>query len=210
MLNGKLCTKLIISGSFIERFKYFLPEKKKKSEKSGKYVVENQISSSISRCRTRLRRLVYANAGVWPDKHGRSIPPKFLTLTFKENIQDLRTANRYLTIFIQKLNYNFRNILATPLRYVCVPEFQERGAIHYHLILFNFPYIDRIGLERLRTIWGGYRIHLKAIRQDIDVSNIIAYVTKYVSKQLTDERFHGQKRYFASRDLKKPIYTGRK
>lgn len=165
---------------------------------------EEKNSSSLSRSRSTIRRLIYANAGTWKDRNGYSIPPKFLTLTFHENIQDLKLANHRLMNFIQRLNYQFGGVLVESLKYICVPEFQQRGAIHYHLVLFNFPFVDRV-FKRLRDCWGGDRIELKTIRNDAGISNIIGYVSKYITKQADDPRFFGQKRYFASRGIKKPI-----
>jgi hypothetical protein len=227
MKDNKLYSKLVMSGAFIERIELHLPPRRGgrrftfeelENRRKIKALYNSGLESpdpektapSVNRSRSRLRRLIYANAGKWKDRNGHLIPAKFLTLTFQENIQDLKTANKYLTEFIKKLNYHFENLLAQPLKYVCVPEFQERGAIHYHLVLFNFPFINRIGLAKLREYWGGYRIHLKAIRSDIDVTNIIGYVTKYITKQSSDGRFFGNKRYFASRDIEKPLVMNNK
>lgn len=222
MKDNKLYSKLVMSGAFIERLELHLPPRKAhcsftfeelENRRKIKALYNSGLESpdpektapSVNRSRSKLRRLIYSNVGIWKDKNGRFIPAKFLTLTFKENIQDLKTANKYLTEFIKKLNYHFENALTEPLKYVCVPEFQKRGAIHYHLVLFNFPFIDKTGLAILHECWGGYRIHLKAIKRDIDVLNIVGYITKYISKQSSDGRFFGNKRYFASRDIEKPI-----
>ena len=207
MNDYKMYSKLVMSGGFVELLKYRLPLRiTRKINKSDfeSYILDKK-APSISRSRSTLRRLIYSNAGTWRDKNGYLIPIKFLTLTFQENIQDLKTANKYLTKFVQRLNYRFANVMAGNLKYVCVPEFQKRGAIHYHLVLFNFPFIDRIGLARLRACWGDDRIHLVSSRRDIDISNIIGYISKYITKQSDDDRFRHQKRYFASRGIKKPV-----
>ncbi|OGF63110.1 hypothetical protein A2662_02380 [Candidatus Giovannonibacteria bacterium RIFCSPHIGHO2_01_FULL_45_33] len=221
-MNNRLLTrKLTISGSVVELLEFspvtrknhrtFNPdelEKRKETKRLYNAGIEtpdkDKTASSVARSKASVRRIVYANAWAWKDKNGYIIPPKFFTLTFKENIQDLKTANRFLSEYIQKLNYRFKPILAQPLKYVCVPEFQQRGAIHYHIVLFNFPFMDHV-FKKLRDAWGGDRIHLKTIQRKSDVHDVTFYVSKYITKQAIDGRFWGQKRYFASRDIKKSV-----
>lgn len=159
--------------------------------------------SSVRRARAHVHRIILANFGMYKDKNGFQIPPKFLTLTFTENISDLKSANYELTKFVQWLNYTFRNHIVGSLQYVCVPEFQERGAVHYHLILFNFPFIDKV-FSRIRVYWN-HQFNLKTISRNQDVRAVANYMTKYITKQATDGRFFGQKRYFASREVQKSI-----
>lgn len=219
----KLKTKAIISGHIIETLSYSPPPFKiKKREKYTKIELEErkrkkelynsgkekpnieETAPSIRRARTNIKRIIYANSYMWKDKNGKKIPSKFLTLTFEENIKDLKTANDIFTKYIQRLNYQFRNNLADPLKYLCVPEFQERGAVHYHIVLFNFPFVHLV-YKRLREIWGEGRIRLDVIQRKQSIHNIVFYVIKYLTKQSTDGRFWGQKRYFTSRDLLSPI-----
>jgi hypothetical protein len=213
--------KLLISGSLIERFDFSSPppvrrgkkfdyeemEKRKEIKKLYNLGIKTpdptKTASSASRSRARLRRIVFANSYAWKDKKGFLIPPKFLTLTFQDNIQDLKSANYQLTRFIQKINYTFRNSIVGSLQYVCVPEFQKRGAIHYHLLLFNFPFVDRV-FKRIRELWPD-RFELKTINRKGDLFYISRYISKYITKQSVDGRFWGQKRYFASREIRKSI-----
>lgn len=222
-MNQVLRRKAVISGSTIEVLAFYDPgivgtsakifsaeqlaERKRLKElyNSGIEIPDpEKTAPSVRRCRSELRRIILANAYAWKDKNGNRIPAKFLTLTFKQNIQDLKSANYYLTKYIQRLNYQFRNHLAESLKYVCVSEFQNRGAVHYHLVLFNFPFVDRV-YTKLRDVWGGDRIHLETIQRRQSISHIISYVSKYITKQTADGRFWGQKRYFASRGLTAPI-----
>jgi hypothetical protein len=163
----------------------------------------DKLVSSVQRSRSAIRKLVHANAGRWKDRLGNPIPAKFLTLTFQENIQNLKEANRFFSKFVQRINYMFRDILVEPLQYLCVPEFQKRGAIHYHVILFNFPFVDRV-FSKIRTQWKD-RFELKTIGQDQGIDRTTAYMSKYISKQQTDGRLYGQKRFFRSRGLHKTI-----
>src|SRR5690554_214651 len=56
-----------------------------------------------------------------------------LTLTFKENMTDYDTADKEFMKFIQRLKYKYGDF-----EYISVKELQERGAIHYHVILFLY------------------------------------------------------------------------
>jgi hypothetical protein len=80
-----------------------------------------------------------------------------------------------------------------------VIEFQKRGAIHYHTVLFNLPYIEN---DFLAQVWKQGFIKVNRIE---DVDNIGAYVTKYMTKDDYEEsksdRLIGQKSFFRSRGL---------
>lgn len=147
---------------------------------------------TLSKAKTSIRRLINANADAWGET------PKFLTLTFEENVQDIKMANYEFKKFRQRLEYE----LEIKLKYVVVVEFQKRGAIHYHALFFNLPYIEN---TKLGEIWGQGFIKVNAVDQ---VDNIGAYVTKYMTKQdykeLKTDRLVGQKSYFTSRGLYKP------
>ncbi|MGA9175462.1 MAG: hypothetical protein WBZ33_16010 [Thermoactinomyces sp.] len=140
-----------------------------------------------------MRRLINANVGVW------GYPPVFLTLTFAENVQDIRGANYEFKKFRQRLEYR----LKIKLEYVGVIEFQKRGAIHYHVVIFNLPYIEA---GELAEIWGHGFIKINKIDQ---VDNIGAYVSKYMTKDEYEkektDRLIGEKSYFTSRGLRKPL-----
>ena len=55
---------------------------------------------------------------------------KILTLTFKENIQDIAYANNEFKKFIKRLNYELYHTKSKP-KIPCHVEKQERGAIHF-------------------------------------------------------------------------------
>lgn len=151
---------------------------------------EKAREKALQRARRELRRLINANVGRHGDKD------VFLTLTFAENVTDVKKANYEFKKFRQRLEY----MLETKLKYVCVVEFQKRGAVHYHILFFGLPYVPA---EAVREIWGNGYIKLNAID---NVDNVGAYVTKYMSKSMIDdERLRGLKSYFCSRGLYKPL-----
>ena len=70
------------------------------------------------------RRIVASNLGG-------SSRPLLITLTYRDNFTDLKKSYRHLSSFIQSLRHKY----GKDFRYVCVPEFQTRGAVHYHALL---------------------------------------------------------------------------
>lgn len=126
---------------------------------------------------------------------------KFVTLTFRDDIFDLKLANNLFHKFIMRLrkflinNYKFNN-----LKYLAVIEFQDKsrnGVIHYHM-LSNFPFIP---FEKLCKLWGYGFIFINDIKK---VDNIGAYITKYMSKDIQDTRLMGLKAYLRSNNLISP------
>jgi len=75
---------------------------------------------------------------------------KFLTLTFRENIQDITITNKEFKYFIQRLNYYLYQTKVQTLKYIATWEKQKRGAIHYHVIFFDFPFVAK---EKLQDVW---------------------------------------------------------
>ena len=123
---------------------------------------------------------------------------KFLTLTFKENVTDIDTANNEFKCFIDRVNYHIFKTKKRALKYTVVPETQKRGAIHFHVVCYNLPYVEA---SRLADIWGNGFIKINKIDH---VDNVGAYICKYLSKEEC-ESFRGKKCYFNSRNLDKPI-----
>lgn len=129
---------------------------------------------------------------------------KFLTLTFKENIQDIETTNDEFKKFIKRLNYQIFKTKKSQIKYLATWEKQKRGAIHYHIILFSFPYVPH---ERLMDIWGHRLLWINKI--DVDAAeNRGRYVSKYFDKDL-DIKEHKKKAFFKSQNLKPPRETKR-
>lgn len=124
---------------------------------------------------------------------------KFVTLTFKENVKDVLYTNYEFSKFIKRLNFNLYKVKKQKLKYLAVWEKQKRGAIHYHVIFFDLPYIKN---KDLQEIWGhGY---IKINKIDVDsIDNRGRYISKYFSKDL-DYKDYKQKSFFKSQNLLLP------
>ena len=205
--------KIIISGNIVEVYEYekgYLKDFTINSNGNGGRVAdytsdnyEEHRKQALKRAKRDLRRLINANI----DMYGDDIVCKFMTLTFSENITDLKAANYEWEKFIKRLNYEVFNTKKSNLRYNVVIEFQKRGAIHYHAIFYNLPYIRQ---KRLLEIWGNSLI--LDIRKIEDIDNVGAYISEYLGdpekeqgKKESDNRLQGKKSYFSSRGLFKPV-----
>lgn len=195
--------KAVISGNVIEISEYenevLFGYKDTKKKSKGRSSVANDDDKEINRekvfqrARKNLMRTINANY---------TENSKFLTLTFKDEMTDIRKANYELKKFIQRLNY----YLEYNIKYSCVPEVQEErykkygvAVWHYHLVLYNTP--QKLDIKKLRDIWSNGHIKINVIK---DVDNVGAYICKYMTKNHKD-RLRGEKMYFNSRGLNKPV-----
>ena len=124
---------------------------------------------------------------------------KFITLTFKQNIVDVAYANNEFKKFIKRLNYFLYKQNTQELKYIATWEKQKRGAIHYHIIFFDFPFVRKRDLE---TLWSHGFVDIKKIHVD-SKENMGRYISKYFSKDL-DLKEYKKKAFFKSQNLKLP------
>lgn len=190
--------KLIRSGKLIESYEYqFEPPydmlEKARKARNPRIVKRPRTKKNAASARRNFHRLVRSNLD--PNN-----PPVLLTLTFKENISQFEEANKLFTRFMQKLIRDFGKVFS----YIAVPEFQKRGAIHYHVLMFNFPYeySDERKTRKIANMWG----HGFVDFAPTDGSPKLAtYLAKYMSKAFLDPRLMGKRAYFASRNVLRPV-----
>lgn len=156
-------------------------------------------SDNARRASMAFRRLVSANLG-----RG-STPPILATLTYRSNFTDLSAAYKHYSAFAQSLRRKFGH----EFKYLCVPEFQKRGAVHFHAFFWGLPE-ELFLLERknrtLAQIWSHGFVDLK--RTD-GAGALAGYLTKYLTKAYEDPRLKNQKAYVASRNIIRPeVFAG--
>lgn len=144
---------------------------------------KKKIQYSINRTKTEIKRLINSNPHL----------NKFMTLTFADNITDITQANYLFNQFIKRMTYRFPSFA-----YFAVPEFQKRGAVHYHL-LCNLPYIE---MDMLAHLWGHGMVNIRRVET---VNNLGAYMSKYLGKELFSGRMFGKKKFFRSQSLEEPV-----
>lgn len=129
---------------------------------------------------------------------------RLLTLTYRENQSDISQAWSDLKKFSRLMKSAFPD-----WQYVCVPEYQKRGAVHFHLAVSGFYKVDVV-----RAIWrqvvGEGNIDITSPKQ-IDKNSwnpkrIALYLSKYISKQ--DSVEFNKRRYSSTNIPPPPVVTG--
>lgn len=128
-----------------------------------------------------------------------------------ENYTSIKKANEKFDNWRSNLKKRLKN----DFKYVCVPEFQKNGTVHYHL-LTNIDYtdFDLLSKDELKIYkpktrkWQIFRTMLSwkygySSAINIKNINIVGYISKYMTKDI-DNRLFGHRRYLCSRDLLKP------
>lgn len=197
--------KIIQSGNIIELYKYekgylkgYENQPRENDFKAPGVESDEDIRQrSLKRAKASLRRLINANHG----QYGKEFTSKFLTLTFGDNIADLDFAHYEFEKFMKRLNYLIFNSKKANIKYTAVWELQERGAIHYHVILYNIPYIKQ---NIIQETWKNGFIWINKIK---DVDNVGTYIAEYLGdeKSRNPEEYQGKKTYFSSRGLLQPV-----
>lgn len=162
----------------IERTIYTIPRlRNPEAFKAGKRNPTKKTKQNLIRARKRCRNLVLTNfnnnAEMW-------------TLTYAENEKILKKAKKDLNLFFKHVNYRRKKKGLENLKYVWVAERQERGAIHFHIMVFNPELEDtthltkfeeeRRGSEMLSHWWKfGFCFQTKRIKNKL-------YLCKYITK----------------------------
>lgn len=185
--------KIIVSGNVIEVYEYGRSigcnlQGDNKILHTGKKKSNNDKSeSNLNRSKKKLRRLINSNI---------TDNDLFVTLTYKENMTDIKQGKLDFKNFIKRWNYR----RSDKLKYVYVVEFQKRGAVHFHCIFFGVGFIENSELSKL---WGNGFVKVNNIK---NCDNVGAYVVKYMQKNLIDDRLKNSDLYGRSKgNLKEPI-----
>jgi len=161
------------------------------------------VAKQLNRKKKEIRRLVNTNC-----RKDNKFLCSFFTATYQENQTDEYTAREDFNKFIKRLQYAYP--VFTDIRkkkelsfenYISCLERQERGAIHFHVIFFNCPYVH---FSDLRRIWSHGSIDVHAIKK---VHRVGSYVCKYltsVEKHQLDNPILG-KTWVRSQDLELPV-----
>ena len=97
-------------------------------EESEDIKLKEILPKNVLRSKLACQRLAKANYEAWST---------FITLTYADNFDNVKEANKNLASFLRQVKRH-----KTDLKYLAIPEFQKRGAIHYHL-LTNIDITDK-------------------------------------------------------------------
>jgi hypothetical protein len=208
--NSDVRQNMIMTGDRFRIVKYDQPYSQKShssrydsgrkpSKPSQQAQKDKNRAYSVRKAYAQIRDLIYANYGYHNEL------AKFFTLTFKGDA-GLPEANKKFHLFIKRVNFYLKTINGRKLQYIAVPEFQNRGATHYHVIVFNFPFIDGRDIfhKTINKFWPYGFVEATKIRVSNGLEPVVLYMTKYIRTQKLDPRFDNKKRFFHSEGLFQP------
>lgn len=149
-----------------------------------------RFSSSISRSRSKVFELCSCNDFDY-----------FITLTIDGSLHDRTDFKAFFKKFSQRLR-DIRKTYGSDIKYIFVPEQHKDGAYHFHGLISGIPdsrlFLNSNGyLDWLDAKKFGF-VSLDPIRDKMAVS---AYITKYITKDLSKSLPPGSKSYYCSRNL---------
>lgn len=194
------------SGNIVEVYEYEIGylvgyennDVREPKQGQGEESQEDIRKRSLKRAKQNLRRLINSNHG----QYGSQFTSKFLTLTFGNHVTDLKVANYEFTKFMKRLNYLIFDTKRANIKYTAVWELTKKDRIHYHLILYNIPFTR---VDKIAEAWGNGFVRINKIDE---VDNVGAYIGEYLGGAEEGQarpEFNGQKSYFSSRGLFKPV-----
>lgn len=205
-------TKVVLLDDYIQVYLFESKKKKNfdKKDKKSKCDIDNLEtkknndnldytnsveSKNIIRSKLQCQRLAKCNSKEWKT---------FITLTIAKNITDIDIANKKLNCFTHKVKRVFKDF-----KYICIPEFQKRGAVHFHLLTnIDINNKDLIYTQENNKRYKHVKYWLdgydKVDTLDGDIKKIIGYISKYMTKDI-DNRLFNRRRYHYSNNLNKPI-----
>ena len=178
---------------------------KKKAEFDRKYAskLENAVRS-MNRSKNNLMDILKSNEFNF-----------FVTLTFDKTKIDRLDDNKTRKAFTQWANNITRNL--PNLIYVAVPEYHKKGGLHFHLLIGGATAED-LGLEdsgkRVKSgrckgqiifnVSKWNRKGFSTATEILDINAVKFYLSKYLTKSKVDPRFYNKKRFYVSRNIKRP------
>jgi len=189
--------RLIQSGDITELYEYEKApserrQHRKKRNGSRAFRGFKRRADNLRRAKESFRRLVWANLG-------RGTPVALLTLTMRTAVP-IETSSRLFSRFLARLRRRFPAVCV-----IAVPEFQKRGAVHYHCFVWGIPseYVDSERATRniqRSWLWG----FCDLVKTD-GHPKMASYLAKYMSKTMQDVRLSGKKAYHTTHNVVRPV-----
>lgn len=151
---------------------------------------EQKYYKNLRATRVKAFDIINANVRNNKDYNGNHQRIKFMTLTFGDEIMidKIDYAYECLTQFMKRLSYHHFKVKNNVLKYFSTFELQESGRIHFHVVIFNMPYVSNRSTDDypLTKIWGHGFVGINALKRkngkNIDIDKIAGYVIKYMTK----------------------------
>jgi len=201
--------KVVQSGTVTEIFNYEKLYVRQRQGDIGKrrvrvetrqylHNVYSRSAKSIKRAKTHFIRLVEAN--ISPKES-----PCILTLTI-ERETPLTVGYEYLRLFWQRLNRKING-----LRYIGVPEWQERGVLHFHFLVWGFDEKSTVvrserSTRNIQRCWQKGFLDVRFASKN--TYRLAGYLSKYFTKTIEDDRLCNRRAYTCSRNIKRSRVVG--
>ncbi len=184
-------------------------EVNEKNDKKEFSLADNEIkrnsadsahSDYVSKNRTKQKLFELARSNKWE---------WFITLTFDRAKVDSSNYQE-LTKIVSKWLNNIRNRSCNELKYLLVPELHKDGKhYHFHGLLANadnLNFIDSGIMKNNKIVYNmeKWKYGFSTATKVADYNRVCSYIAKYITKDLLEET-KGKKRYWASRNLEKPL-----
>lgn len=112
------------------------------------------------------------------------VPAQFITLTYHDNVRNAKRAKRDLRAFLKRIFRRYGSVAS-----LWKMEPQKRGAWHFHLIVFQLPYISKKEiLAHWRAVAGDISITQVKIEPIQSAKKARSYTAKYCAKPITRDR----------------------
>lgn len=201
--------KVVQYGTVTEIYQYqkdYVPQRKRNTRRAKRrksetyrrnYSVFLRRSRSVRRAAQNFFRIVAANIQ-------RPQNLAFVTLTCYENL-DVTVGYRALADFFKRLRAKTKH----DITYIAVPEFQKRGSLHFHVLVWGLSE-EVAGKERTtrncQRQWArGYVDIRLANRKGLGIAG---YMAKYLVKGLTDNRLANRRAYTTGGKVYRPTAKG--
>jgi len=190
--------KIIQTDTEYEIYRYENPPFPKRSGtrrvvKKGLHYTPRRTFANTRRARKNFLRLVRANLTA-------EERPAFLTLTMRD-IVSVDISYLCLKGFFRSL----RSFLGKDFRYIAVPEFQKRGAVHFHILVWGLPQEIIKHERRNRILQNCWSLGYVDIIETDGSPKLAGYLGKYMSKSMLHDDIGFSKAYSSSRNVLRPM-----
>lgn len=134
----------------------------------------------------------------------------FITFTFdpkKVNRYSLSACSLKMQGWLSRVRHLQKDTDSPPFKYIVVPELHKDGAIHFHALFSGYPkkFKSTQIIQDNKRVYNlpYWRFGFTNATKISDTQIAFAYLTKYITKEMV--HIHGKKRYWASKNLQKPI-----
>lgn len=191
--------KIIQTDTEYEVYRYENPPLQSKRKgakriaKKGLYYTPRRTLANTRRARKNFVRLVRANLRA-------DECPAFLTLTMRDFVSVGVSYSCLKGFFI-----SLRSIVGKDIKYIAVPEFQKRGAVHFHILVWGLPQEIIKYERRTRLIQNCWSLGYVDIITTDGSEKLAGYLGKYMSKSMLHSDIGTSKAYSCSRNVLRPV-----